>query len=245
MPLVSRPRAACTSAAICRSASSSSSWNLASRCHKGVLLFCVSTEKEAPSGSVRASSRRVSLSPRSYPAQSSRMVTSRSVPMLTARASLHVPASLLRSLELRPLPSTGVTRHLRYSEPLRHPAGPSWSSRIPGWRVHATDGASRVAAVSLLHTCRRQYPGGISVSLASRSLPAFPVLTAGRRVTRFEACSTFTRVTACVLAEPPMAALLHRSASAQFVTSGAGAAGATVAARDSHPLRYSAFPRRT
>ena len=81
-------------------------------------------------------------------------------------------------LEPRPLPSAGVTRLLRYYGPLRHPAGPGWSSRIPGWRVRATVGASRVAAVSLLHACRRQYPGGTGRCCVARfptaaSLPRF------------------------------------------------------------------------
>ena len=41
----------------------------------------------------------------------------------------------------------------------------------------------------------------------------------GLRIMLFEACSAFTRVAACVLAEPPEAALLHRSASVPVVTS--------------------------
>ena len=126
-------------------------------------------------------------------------------------------------LEPRPLPSAGVTRLLRYYGPLRHPAGPGWSSRIPGWRVRATVGASRVAAVSLLHACRRQYPGGTGRcsrrSLPDRCQPSPFQRRVGFRITRFEACSAFTLVAACVLAESPMATLCHRSASVQFVTS--------------------------
>ena len=41
----------------------------------------------------------------------------------------------------------------------------------------------------------------------------------GFRSARFEACSAFTRVVACVVAEPPAAALCHRSASDDVVTS--------------------------
>ena len=41
----------------------------------------------------------------------------------------------------------------------------------------------------------------------------------GFRSARFEACSAFTRVVACVVAEPPEAALCHRSASDDVVTS--------------------------
>jgi hypothetical protein len=66
-------------------------------------------------------------------------------------------------------------------------------------------------------------------------------------ITHFEACSTFTRVTACMIAKsleepstpkastaslpPPLLRLLP--------------AGATVAGRGSHPLEDSAFSRRT
>ena len=71
---------------------------------------------------------------------------------------------------LRPLPSAGITRHPRYYGPLRHPAGPACPSRGPGWRVHATDGASRVAALPLFHACRRHYPGG-TARCPFRSLP--------------------------------------------------------------------------
>ena len=111
------------------------------------------------------------------------------------------------ALELRLLPSAGITQLLRYYEPLRHPAGPSWSSRIPGWRVRATDGASRVAAVSLF-------------THAAANTPAEPV---GARVTRFPTAVSLPRinggsasalpvsrpaqrslrVAACVLAESP------------------------------------------
>ena len=156
-------------------------------------------------------------------------------------------------LELRPLPSAGITQLLRYYEPLRHPAGPSWSSRIPGWRAHATDGASRVAAVSLLHACRRQYPGGTGRcprhSLPDRCQP-FPVITAGRlpHYPFRGLLSVHFAVAACVLAESPTG---DPSSSECFspircllAPLRLLPAGATVAGRDSHPLGHSAFPRR-
>ena len=112
------------------------------------------------------------------------------------------------ALELRLLPSAGITQLLRYYEPLRHPAGPSWSSRIPGWRVRATDGASRVAAVSPLHACRRQYPR------RNRSVPASPRFPTAVSLPRINGGSASAlpvsrpaqrslRVAACVLAESP------------------------------------------
>ena len=157
------------------------------------------------------------------------------------------------ALELRLLPSAGITQLLRYYEPLRHPAGPSWSSRIPGWRVRATDGASRVAAVSLF-------------THAAASTPAEPV---GARVARFPTAVSLPRinggsasalpvsrpaqrslrVAACVLADSPtgdpsssecFSAFRYLPAPLRLLP-----AGATVAGRDSHPLGHSAFPRRT
>jgi len=66
-----------------------------------------------------------------------------------------------------------------------------------------------------LQTCRRHYPGGTAKPVASR----FPLLgqeacasrrrpspyrrRVGSRILLFEACSAFTRVTACLLAESP------------------------------------------
>ena len=103
---------------------------------------------------------------------------------------------------LRPLPSAGITRLPRYCGPLRHPAGPACPSRGPGWRVPATDRASRVATASLFHACRRHYPGGAG-RCARRSLPGrwqpSPLFgRVGLRIARFEACSTFTRVAVAV-----------------------------------------------
>src|SRR4029077_12259375 len=64
------------------------------------------------------------------------------------------------SFQLRPLPSTGITRLRRYYEPLRHPKLPGLSlascQLIP---TAITAGTSRVTLGPLLPTCRRQYPG--------------------------------------------------------------------------------------
>ena len=89
--------------------------------------------------------------------------------------------------------------------------------------MHTTDRASRVATLSLLHACRRQYPGGTSRcsrrSLPSQWQPSPFYRRVGFRITRFEACAAFTRVAARMLAESPKVTLLHRSASDHFVTS--------------------------
>src|SRR5258708_34050732 len=51
------------------------------------------------------------------------------------------------------------------------PVRPAHPSPASGWSLHSTThGASRVASVSLLYACCRQYPGGI-VGCTLRSLP--------------------------------------------------------------------------
>ena len=62
-------------------------------------------------------------------------------------------------LELRPLPSTGITRLQRYCEPLRHPSAPGLS--LAGVRLiipDHTSGFPVLRALSLC-TCCRHYPG--------------------------------------------------------------------------------------
>ena len=104
-----------------------------------------------------------------------------------------------------------------------------------------------------LHACRRQYPGGTGRcsrrSLPDRCQPSPYYRRVGFRIARFEACSAFTHVAACVLAESPsgdpsssecFSAFRYLPAPLRLLP-----AGATVAGRDSHPLGHSAFPRRT
>ena len=122
------------------------------------------------------------------------------------------PAPFNIPLHLGSLPSTGITRRRQYCRPLRNPAGPACSSRRSGGCVHVTDGASRVAASSILQACRRQYHCGSSTVLRSLTLPyrhrPSPYLRrVGFRNARFEACAAFTNVPACQFAELLNAAL--------------------------------------
>ena len=83
---------------------------------------------------------------------------------------------------LRPLSSTGIAPRLRYYGPLRHPAGPACPSRGSGCRVHGAVRASRVAAPSIFHACRRHYPGGnepVPMSLSSRPVSGLPLFSGG------------------------------------------------------------------
>ena len=136
------------------------------------------------------------------------------------------PGACYRSPSLPPeAPSLG--RHCPASTVVR--ASPPPCSARPDPRgvsvdaCHATGRASRVASIPLFHACRHQYPGGTG-RCSRRSLPDRwqPSPCGGRvgfRIAGFEAFSAFARVAARVLAEPPKAALCHRSASADVVTS--------------------------
>src|SRR5882757_4844618 len=83
-------------------------------------------------------------------------------------------------LELRSLPSTGITRLQQYYEPLRHPKAPGLS--LTGFRLVLADhalGLPVLRALSLC-TCCRHYPGaasGRTASLTSPSRVSLPRLT--------------------------------------------------------------------
>ena len=114
-------------------------------------------------------------------------------------------------LELRSLPSTGVTRLPRYYEPLRHPRAPSLS--LTGFRLVIADhalGLPVFRALSLC-TCRRQYPGAAAGRILRSSHPAisaFPDMAVGSACT-----SSFSR-----LAQRSLALRPAHSRSHQFVT---------------------------
>ena len=65
----------------------------------------------------------------------------------------------------------------------------------------------------LFPACRAQYPGGPNrcLSVSSRLVQPSPVnRRVGIHIFTFEACSSFTRVTACRIACPPKSGLLSR-----------------------------------
>ena len=75
-------------------------------------------------------------------------------------------------LELRPLPSPGITRLQRYYEPLRHPSAPSLS--LTGVRLIIPDHASGFSVLRALSlcTCCRHYPGAAAGRTPRSSHPA-------------------------------------------------------------------------
>ena len=95
-------------------------------------------------------------------------------------------------LELRPLPSPGVTRLQRYYEPLRHPRAPGLS--LTGLRldipVHAK-GLPVLRALSLC-TCRRHYPGAAAGRTLRSSRPAVSAFP--ERVVGSACASSFSRL---------------------------------------------------
>src|SRR5882724_9265518 len=114
-------------------------------------------------------------------------------------------------LELRSLPSTGITRPQRYYEPLRHPRAPGPS--LAGVRLVIPDhalGFPVLRALSLC-TCCRQYPGvaaGRSLRSSSPAVSAFPDMAVGSACT-----SSFSRLARRSLTSRPAHSRCH-----QFVT---------------------------
>ena len=131
--------------------------------------------------------------------------------------------SFHRVSEVRPLPSTGITQLQRYYAPVRHPTLPSLALadyQLVAFTHHS--GGFPCCTPLLFHTCCRHYPGGIvgciHRSLPQRRRPSLIYGQVGFRITLFEACSTFTHVTACVVAKSPKATRYIRGFS-RFVAS--------------------------
>ena len=111
-------------------------------------------------------------------------------------------------LELRSLPSTGITRLQRYCEPLRHPKAPSLS--VAGVRLVVPDHAQGLPVLRALSlcTCCRHYPGtatGGTALLIRPAISAFPERVIG------SACAlTFSRLTQRSLALRPAHSRCHQ-----------------------------------
>src|SRR6266851_2973695 len=113
--------------------------------------------------------------------------------------------------EVRAFPSATITRHQRYRDPLRLPGWPSSCDDV-GDAISTGPGSPPITQITF-PTCRAQYPGGSNRCLSVSSPFARPS-PVNRRVGihdfTFEACSSFTRVTACRIARPPKSGLLSR-----------------------------------
>ena len=111
-------------------------------------------------------------------------------------------------LELRPLPSPGITQLHRYYGPLRHPTAPSLS--LTGLRLIIPDHALGLPVLRTLSlcTCRRHYPGAADGRTCRSNLPIRISLPrnhyrVGLHIVLFEDCSAFIHVAACTLARSP------------------------------------------
>src|SRR5258706_9168501 len=123
-------------------------------------------------------------------------------------------------LELRSLPSTGIARLQRYNEPLRHPRASGLS--LAGVRLVIPDlalGLPRVAyafLVYMLSPIPRHSDLGVplrSIRPDRLNLPRYGSRV-GLCIVLFEACTAFTRVTACTLALSPYIVTRYPKASA-------------------------------
>src|ERR1022692_1005450 len=108
--------------------------------------------------------------------------------------------------EARALPSASITRHRRYRDPLRLPGRPSSFDDV-GDAISAGPGSPPITQITF-PACRAQYPGGPNRCLSVSSPFARPSPVnwrVGIHDFTFEACSGFTRVTACKVAAHPTA----------------------------------------
>src|SRR5216684_1253121 len=123
----------------------------------------------------------------------------------------HSVSSFTSTPEARVLPSAGITRPQRSYGPLRLPGWPSSFDDVEG-ATFAIPGSPPITQITF-PACRAHYPGGPNRCLSVSSLSARPS-PVNRRVGihdfTFEACSSFTRVTACRIACPPKSGLLSR-----------------------------------
>ena len=166
-------------------------------------------------------------------------------------------------LELRPLPSTGVTRCQRYYGPLRHPRQPGLS--LAGIRLRVTRphrlGFPVLRWISVYRHAVVITPVARWVLIArgadysnrfpfipQRQRPSPSECKVGVHIGRFEACSTITCVTACRLAASPKRHICLEGSDG-FVTSTAApiATGWSdpVAGWELHPLKPNTFSLRT
>jgi hypothetical protein len=136
----------------------------------------------------------------------------RSTTVFSGGAPITGPRFLHEHPKVRALSSTGITRLQRYYDPLRVPAGPLSLPRA--LEFASTRSGVPPLAPTTFPACRAPYPGGpkpVPTSVASRPVRPSPLFRrVGVHDFTFEACSSFTRVTACRVAQPPEVALVTR-----------------------------------
>jgi len=155
-------------------------------------------------------------------------------------------------LELRPLRSTGVTRLQHYYEPLRHPTRPRPVPRGCPVAGHAP----APLGLPVLHwfplanmpsPLPRWTCGGLSLSRVPQRRPSPLFKRVGVHVILFEACSAFTQVTACLLAESLNDPFHRRLRRLRYLhrRSDCFRLERPVTGWDLNPLKTNTFPQRT
>ena len=154
-------------------------------------------------------------------------------------------------LELRLLPSIGITRLRRYYEPLRHPTSPGLPSPASGWSSPTTSWASRVACAFLVYMLPPlpRHSVWASCLLFRPAVSAFP-----DRVVGSACASSFSRFAQCSLTLRPAHSRCHQFVTRftrrlqpfRFLHSCSGCFRLEqFAGWDLHPLESAAFSRRT
>ena len=177
-----------------------------------------------PSGCPRGQNPTVGASPwlyPSFPTSCPFRVRHGRVPQPTRRYPrlwIRRPSSERRR-DLNP-PDQNAAQHTLRASPPPHAARP-----VPHGRpVESTRFTARGFPCCFgfpIQACRRHYPGGFSATVArgpaysslafwQRCQPSPCQCRVGTHIKRFEACSTFTRVTACLIAGPPSGPLSRR-----------------------------------
>jgi hypothetical protein len=154
--------------------------------------------------------------------------------------------------EVRLLSSTSITRLLQYYEPVRHPTRPSLLLTEFSLRATTSHRWGFPCFVPSPCACMpsplpRRDHGDLSFNTPHDG--GLPHILAGSAPASclFEACSAFTQVTACLLAESPTRPFSPKASAILLPPSPLRLlpAGTTVAGRDSHPLKMHDFSRRT
>ena len=145
-----------------------------------------------------------------------------------------------------------ITRRLQSYGPLRHPDDPAGPSRDSGWCVHTTDRASRVATIPSSMRAAAITPAGLTGAFVARfpasgSLPRLTGGSAPALLVSRPAQRSLALRPAWSLGRPrrPVCSECFRPCRYPHHPLRLLPAGATVAGRDSHPLRDGAFPRHT
>jgi len=166
-------------------------------------------------------------------------------------ANLPALGRFQNALEVRPLPSTGITRLPRYYGPVRLPRRPGLAlagCRLPrGGTVWGLPCCVVSPYASMPSPLPRWDRSPAVARLALRQRPSPSPCGVGSHIRFFEACSAFTRVTAYLLAGLPLQPFPSEASAVSLppLPLRLLPAGATVAGEDSPLLKSDTFARRT